>query len=343
MAIALSDYEKVTNVAGVFDATATYGRLFARGKDAIDLLHRMSSGDVQLLEKENGKAALTALTNEKGRIVDVVMVIRDETSDIMLVTSRDKEQTVIQWLDKFTIMEDARFERATEAIAQFLICGPTATSILASYTNANLSSATRADVFGICANDIPATITKAPSLAGSGWFIFTGSEFKDALWSKLDSDIKKVGGGIIDDDLFELLRIENGTPIAPNELNEKHNPLETPLAKEAVSFTKGCYIGQEVIARLDAQGKVQRQLVGLKFEDKLPHVGDRISIDDLESTNPLGDEIGDVTSIAVSPKNGAIGLGYVRSKYANPGAVVSVKDAEGNKLQASVVTLPFEN
>jgi len=342
MAVLLSDYNKAWLVSCLSDATNHYGRLFASGKDAIDLLHRMSSGDVQFLEKENSKAALTALTNEKGRIIDVLKVIRDETGEVMLVTSKDKEQTVIQWLDKFTIMEDARFEPATAAIAQFLICGPLAASILGRYTSADLSNATRADVLGIRIENIPATITKAPSLAGSGWFVFLRSEFKEALWRKLESDVKESGGCVMVDELFELLRIENGTPIAPNELNEKHNPLETPLANEAVSFTKGCYIGQEVIARLDAQGKVQRQLVGLKFKDNVPNVGDRISIDDLAGVNPLGDEIGDVTSIAISPKNGAIGLGYVRAKFANPGTIVSVKDANGNKLQASVVTLPFE-
>ena len=144
-------------------------------------------------------------------------------------------------------------------------------------------------------------------------------------------------------ELFEILRVEKGIPIAPNELNDKHNPLETTQTASAVSFTKGCYIGQEVIARLDAQGKVQRQLVGLKFGDSLPSTGDRISDESLAGVSPLGDEIGEITSIANSPSFGNIGLGYVRAKHANPGKVVSVKDSEGNKFSATLVKLPFDD
>ena len=97
-----------------------------------------------------------------------------------------------------------------------------------------------------------------------------------------------------------------------------------------------------MIARLDAQGKIQRQLVGLKFGDGIPSVGDRISDGALVGVSPLGDEIGEITSIADSPLFGNIALGYVRAKYANPGQVVSVKHREGNAIIATVVKLPFD-
>jgi folate-binding protein YgfZ len=341
MAVNLSDYGKALKVAGLFDASRHYGRLFAHGKDALDLLHRMSTNDLKPLEAAVSVAALTVLTNEKGRFVDVIKVVRDETSDVLLITSNDKEQSVIQWLDKYVIMEDARFESASDRIVQFFLCGPKATGLLQAYVHSDLSQGSRSNVYGGRMGNAPVTITKGPSLAGAGWFIFSAAENKEQLWSQLQSDVLDASGAVLDNELFETLRIENGTPVAPNELNEKHNPLETPLAHEAVSFTKGCYIGQEVIARLDAQGKVQRKLVGLKFNDRLPQTGDRISAQGLQS-NPLGDEIGDVTSVTVSPRHGMIGLGYVRGKYANPGTVLSVQQADGNTLQASVVTLPFE-
>jgi glycine cleavage system aminomethyltransferase T len=82
-------------------------------------------------------------------------------------------------------------------------------------------------------------------------------------------------------------------------------------------------------------------LVGLKFGDGVPKIGDRISIEGLADVSPLGDEIGEITSIANSPARGAIGLGYVRAKYANPGATVIVKDGAGNILPAALVQLPF--
>ncbi len=333
-------YLRVRDNAGLFDATNSYGRLFARGKDAIDLLHRMSTNDVKPLEDTKPQAVLTVLLNEKGRFVDVLKVVRDGSGGILLITSKGAEETVIRWLDKFTIMEDARFEPATEKIAQFLICGSKANSIVSKYTSQDMSEASCASVYDLQIDSIPATLGKARSIAGNAWFILTAADTASKVWSKIERDVLSQKGTIFDSELFEILRVENGTPIAPNEINDKHNPLELSLASEAVSFTKGCYIGQEVIARLDAQNKVQRQLVGLQFDEGMPNVGDRISVESLAEA-PLGDEIGEITSIANSPEHGSIGLGYVRAKYANLGSAISVKDAEGKKIPATLVQLPF--
>src|SRR5579871_6993154 len=99
----MQDYAAVRNNIGFYDASRTYGRLFAKGKDAIDLLNRMSTNDMTAMEASKGLAIQTFLTNEKGRIVDLLMVIKDEAGEAMLVTSAGREATVIQWLDKFTI------------------------------------------------------------------------------------------------------------------------------------------------------------------------------------------------------------------------------------------------
>ena len=326
MSIDRDQYQKIRTCAGLFDASNTYGRLFAKGKDAIDLLHRMSTNDMNPLETEKGRAIATVLTNEKGRFVDLLNVIRDERGDVMIVVSKGKEEIIIQWLDKFTIMEDARFIRATDTISQSALVGPRVASILSVYA---VDAMHGSDVYGAHISGTPATIWKE---SDARYWIFTLKENAAPVWKALENDILAAEGAIIDNELFELLRIEAGIPMAPHELNDKHNPLETAQTTSAVSFTKGCYIGQEVIARLDAQNKVQRQLIGLKFADGFPHIGDRISDESL---------IGDVTSIAVSPAFGNIGLGYIRAKYANPDTVVSVKDSEGNKLSATLVALPF--
>src|SRR5579859_1341363 len=105
----MQDYVAITEHAGLYDATLAFGRLIARGKDALDLLNRMSTNDVTPLMEAKSKAVLTALTNEKGRIIDVLKVIRDEDGDVAILTSAGKEQIVIDWLAKFTIMEDAQF------------------------------------------------------------------------------------------------------------------------------------------------------------------------------------------------------------------------------------------
>ncbi|MFI5202374.1 MAG: hypothetical protein ACHQNE_08300, partial [Candidatus Kapaibacterium sp.] len=126
----LAQYEALLAHAGLFDASRAFGRLFARGKEAIDLLHRMSTNDLKPLEQEKNIAALTFLTNEKGRMIDLLKVVRDGAGETLLITSAAKEETVIQWLDKFTIMEDAKFIRATESISQFAVWGPKAVEVL---------------------------------------------------------------------------------------------------------------------------------------------------------------------------------------------------------------------
>lgn len=340
MSIDLSENSRVRGHVGLFDASHSFGRLFARGKDAIDLLHRMSTNDLMPLEQGTNAAALTFLTNEKGRIIDLMEVVKDGKGDSILITSAGKEEAIVQWLDKFIIMEDARFERATERLSQFLLCGAEAAVILDKYDSGATDSVQATDVQ---ISLRPATVLKAPSLANVSWFILCAQENADAVWNELSQDVLGRNGVVFQHELFELLRIENGTPIAPNELNEKHNPLETPMASSAVSFTKGCYIGQEVIARLDAQQKVQRHLMGLKFEGAIPAIGDCIIDPSISEAAPLGNEIGEITSTAESPRFGAIGLGYVRGKYANPGTRLSVKAQNGDIIAATLVTVPFHD
>lgn len=328
MSIDSDQYLKVRNNVGLFDATHSFGRLFARGKDAIDLLHRMSTNDVKPLEASKPQAILTALLNEKGRLIDVVKVVRDNAGEILLITSKDKEQTVSAWLDKFTIMEDARFVNATEMVSQFEIVGPKAASLMQAYSEDAMDGV---DVWGVQIAEVRAIIWK---VSNSRYSILTLKENAQAVWNALKKDVLATEGSIIDDTLSEILRIEEGIPIAPNEINEKHNPLELPIASEAISFTKGCYIGQEVIARLDAQDKVQRKMMGLKFSGEGAAPGDRLAMEGIDS--PLGNEVGDVTSVANSPKYGFIGLGYVRGKYANAGQRVRAGSED-----AIIVDLPF--
>ena len=106
-------YFRVRKNVGLFDATNSYGRLFAKGNDAIDLLHRMSTNEMKPLEEAKSQAVLTALLNEKGRFIDVLKVVRDCNGHVMLIASKGSEESIIRWLDKFTIMEDARFVPAT--------------------------------------------------------------------------------------------------------------------------------------------------------------------------------------------------------------------------------------
>lgn len=346
------NYDAVQNTVGLFDASGTFGRLLARGKDALDLLHRMSTNEMQPLEGKSG-ALQTFLTNEKARIIDLLTVVRDEAGEAMLVTSHGKEETVIQWLDKFTIMEDARFVRATEEIAQFALFGPRAGDVIRAFTDIDLGKMPLWSVTGIQIADKPATLFKSGQrIAESGWWIFTHQEHAEVVRAVLAAEMEHHEGAVITNALFEILRVEAGLPKSPNELNDKHNPLETSLAHTAVSFTKGCYIGQEVIARLDSYDKVQRHMMGVQLATGVSPLGSEgpwsILSDSAEENFKVSgktivrtNEIGEVTSIIESPQFSApIGLAYVRSAYANAGATVSVQLGE-QAAAATLVKLPF--
>lgn len=136
-------------------------------------------------------------------------------------------------------------------------------------------------------------------------------------------EIAKQGATLIGMDTLNILRVENARPWQPFELNEGVFPQEAGIEKRAVSFTKGCYIGQEVIARIHSRGHVNRKLVQLKFAgDVLPQHNDKI----VASTDDR--EIGWVTSAVRSTREGLIGLGYVRREYVQPGTKVIARSGE---------------
>ena len=116
----MESYQKAHHSLALFDASERFGRVAAIGPDAIDLVHRMSTNDLLPLIGHAGSGAQTVLTTEKGRIVDLLTVL-SHGKDALLITSGGREEEVIEWLNKFVIMEDAKFEKRSDAISQILI------------------------------------------------------------------------------------------------------------------------------------------------------------------------------------------------------------------------------
>jgi len=134
---------------------------------------------------------------------------------------------------------------------------------------------------------------------------------------------------------YNIYRIENGVPSAPNELNDEFNPLEAGL-DDLIDFNKGCYIGQEVIARLQTYNKVQKKLVGLKFSDPLEFNNGHFVLED------NGEEVGKLTSYTFSQKMMApIGLAYIRNSHLSPGTQILIKLSDKKIINAEVHPLPF--
>jgi len=326
-------YKKAHNALALFDASARFGRVAAMGPDAIDLIHRMSTNDLLPLIGHSGVGAQTVLTTEKGRIIDLITVL-SQGNEALLITSGGMEEQVIEWLNKYVIMEDAKFEKRSDDIAQLLMFGPKAMSFLQGISPISLIGLDNYHFLELEINGIPLKLQKTSRIIESGWALFFEMAKKAEMLAFLKPEIEKLGGTVIDEEIYDLLRIEAGIPIAPNELNEKHNPLETTLV-QAVSFTKGCYIGQEVIARLDTYDKVQRHLMGVEIGMEFHNGSLPVPV-----ANSEGEQIGEITSMAFSPSlEKSIGLGFIKSAFAIPEMNAAVGE---EKITAKLVKLPFE-
>ena len=287
-----------------------YGCLKATREDALDLLNRLSTNKVDHLQA--GNWAPTVLTSDRGRIVDLLIVIH-AGDFVYLLTSPGQQQPVIEWLDKYTIMEDLEVEDLSSSITVIALAGAGADAAL-----------------GLTPDDterLPGLQYPAPTVRiGSQDAIAVSRPMGDVPCcllvvpeEALDSvcnDLEGLGAGTADDEAWEALRIASGAPSFGSEMGEPFNPLEVGLIG-AIDFTKGCYIGQEVIARLDSYEKVQRYLSVLSFsEGSEAAIGTPLYID--------GRQAGTVTSLYRTAGGDLRGLGFVRTASASPGQVLHV-------------------
>ena len=320
------EYLAATMAVALHDASYV-GRIAARGSDALDLLNRLSTNEVVHLQP--GQAAPTVLTNDRGRIVDLITVLN--LGDMALVlTSPHTRETVVQWIDKYTIVDDVGLEDVTEGTCMLSLVGPGAWDLLAGLSNPELGSlepygCAKAVVAGAEAHILRRDLGSLPR-----YEVLLPSDGAEGVWRQA-SGLGAVPAGL---EAWEVLRVQMGAPGYTSELGESYNPLETGLWG-SISFSKGCYIGQEVIARLDTYQKVQKHLVSLEFPPQCVVVpGETLAKD--------GKEVGRVTSAATVPTTGkVIGLGYVRKEAAEAGTRMSLAKREDAWAEVQALVYPF--
>lgn len=294
-----SEYTAAVTGAAIHDASYR-GRLKATGEDALDLLNRMSTNKV--IDLQPGEGTPTVLTTDRGRILDLLGVVNNG-DHVLLLTSPGQQQPVIEWLDRYTIMEDLVVEDITATTAMLALIGPVARDYLKPDASPTTAMSAREQSFG----DYRALVINYPLGKLPCYYLVTPAEDALGTWVHfLESGVTPVGM-----EAFETVRVSLGIPEANSELGVLYNPLEAGLIG-SVDFAKGCYIGQEVIARLDSYKKVQKYLVALKFDDNAKvNAGD--------SLVQAGQAVGSVTSMSRVPGNGLVGLGYVKTASAIPG------------------------
>ncbi len=323
------------SASGTIAVRLRRGIVSAAGADRLDLLHRLSTGNIGSLKP--GKEGTTVLTTEKGRIIDVLRVIARQDAILLLLEGKDTER-VRSWIDKYTIMDDVTTTDCSQEYALFGLYGLTAGSVpqkLFSQPQPESGSVLSVDFDGE-----EVLFVRDTGLGGPGGLLALVPDHRAELFAQALSD---AGIVTVDEETRQTLRVEAGRGEVGGELTEEYNPLEAGLVSH-VSFTKGCYIGQEVIARLDTYDKVKRRLIGIRFDveeadTQVPAEGRELVIKDVVENEPVGK----VTSLALSPQFGLIGLGYVRSAYAVPEmeVVAGIEGSEEEPMRGRLVMLPF--
>lgn len=258
--------------------------IIARGQTVIEFLQRMSTND--LLGLDPGASRGTILTNAIGRIVDVLRIVHRGDS-FLLATSPGKADEVRSWLSRYVFFnDDVALEKPSYDFHLWGLYGPAAEGALETLAGAMRDQ-----------GEVYDTWKDEDSLGG---IRILGGPGLDRQARRLWGD---AGPGSPAHAAYEALRIEHGLPAAGHELTDDVIPLEVNLW-HLVSFRKGCYIGQEVIARMESRQQVSRRL----YQASLDHF-----VDVPQGIAIEGQVAGQLTSVAVSPRLGTIGLAFLRA------------------------------
>lgn len=276
------------------------------GNDRLDLINRLSSNKVDNLSKF--KRIKTVLTSDNGRFVDI-LTLYSFGDFIFTSCSFKNSNAVISHLDKYTFMDDFKVTDMAGTHETILFYGDEAEKFAKKIFNIDIKGISNND-FGIYGEDEKHSIIAGNDDAFGG-FLFTYRVKDSAFYNNMlfnEAVKEKFIFNEISEDEYEFERIKRGIPKFGREITDETNPLECGLNKY-VSFTKGCYIGQEVIARLDTYDKISKHLVKLDIFKELPaglKQGEaKLSVDEKEC--------GFVTSYLSAKGKGNIGLGFVKT------------------------------
>ncbi|MDQ3087999.1 MAG: hypothetical protein M3Q78_05315 [Acidobacteriota bacterium] len=314
----LSDY-KIIRDGGIGFYEQKRGLIEVSGKEAIQLLNGMITNDVAKLETYDWM--LAAFPNANGRLLAVVRVLRfDET--FLFETEDATHAKVFQNLFRFTFAGDFRVEDVSEEfsclsvrakeISNFKYKIPTENQIVAAKFD---------DGWGFIIRGVRA----------DGFDVFLPKASKVTF----ENDLKQAGAVEMSDELYEVLRVENGIPLYGVDMDETTIVPEIGLP-ELISYNKGCYIGQEIIARIHFRGHVAKQLTGLILAVESQGSGIESELQNAELKSLDGKNAGRLTSLTFSPKlNKFIALAYIRYDYLVEGTELKI-----GEVSATVKDLP---
>jgi tRNA-modifying protein YgfZ len=308
-----AQYRELREGAGLLDR-AGRATLEVTGSDAAEFLQGQVTNDVPALAPSTGCYA--AMLNPKGRVVADMRIFRTGEEEFLLDTEAESQEAVLRDLRKYKIGRQVQIADTTGERFVMSLVGPRAGEIAEAAFGAQPPAGEHASVDAggvmVVRTDLGVDLIGASARAAD-----VRAQARDA------------GAHDVSSEAAEILRIETGRPRHGVDMTADNLPAEAGIVERAVSFTKGCYVGQEPVARMHYKGHPNRHLRGLRLTAAA------------EAGTPVfasGKEVGRVTSAALSPALGPIALAFVRREVA-PGEAVAVG---GDGPEATVVELPFE-
>ncbi|MGB3200349.1 MAG: folate-binding protein [Nodosilinea sp.] len=296
-----------------------WGVIEMTGGDRLRFIHNQTTNT--FTQRQPGEGCDTVFVTSTARTIDLATVYVTAKS-LLILTSPGQDQRLMDWMDRYIFPADqVSLANLTQTTAVFSLLGPESAAVLKKLGVDLASDLPYGHNQTIELQNKSIHLAVGSGLDLPGYTLLVPAEAAVSVWQTF-IDASAVPAG---ETLWQQLRVQQGRPAPDHELTEEYNPLEAGLW-EAISFEKGCYIGQETIARLNTYQGVKQQLWGIQL-DGTAHPGEPIRVGD--------EKVGLLTSV-VESSHGLLGLGYIRTKAGGAGLAVTVGEAKG-----MIVDVPF--
>ncbi|WP_199336518.1 CAF17-like 4Fe-4S cluster assembly/insertion protein YgfZ [Oscillatoria sp. FACHB-1407] len=296
-----------------------WGRLQVSDADRLRYLHNQTTNNFNSLQP--GQGCDTVFVTSTGRTIDLVTAYVTDNA-VLLLVSPNRRTYLMEWMDRFIFFADkVAIKDLTDSTATFSLLGTRSDALLEKLGAGDMVGKPYASHAIYSINGIEARVAVGSGLTTPGYTLLTSATDAPALWQVLT----EMGVVPMSNTLWEQLRIEQGRPLPDHELTEDFNPLEAGLW-HTISLSKGCYIGQETIARLHTYRGVKQQLWGVRLSAPA----------ETGSAIMAGDEKVGVLTSCTNTDQGIIGLAYIRTKAVAPDLKVQIGSSQGE-----LVSLPF--
>jgi folate-binding protein YgfZ len=284
------------------------------GPDRVRYLNAILTNNIKDLQPAHGIISL--LLNAQGHILAEIET-HAQPERLLCFSYAMIRERLLETLDKYIIMDDVTLTDETQRYGALALEGPEAARIAAELTGIDLNALSELAGRESQVAAIPCTVIRRSPGEFPGAEFLVGREHLEKFWRVLDDKVRAVGGGPVGYTALSALRLEQGAPWFGYDFGEKQIPHEAGLENSHLSYTKGCYTGQEIVERVRSRGHVNRRRVDLIFSGtSVPAAG--------EALTAAGTEVGYITRAAMSPAlSQPIGMGYVRKD----------KNAAGSELE----------